>query len=250
MNYAGRHAALYDLFYKRKPYKEEAAFVVSCFEKYGQVRNVLELACGTGNHAAELARRGYQVVATDHSPDMLAGAKRKYVSGKLRFREMDMKHFLKFPSPFDAVICLFDSIGYLRTGKNIDKAMGNVARNLATGGLFVFEYWHAPAVMASYDPVRVKRFGTKRGEIVRIAETALDLKKKTGKVRYSIYEHHGKDVRYFTETQINRYFTPGEIKKFLRRAGLTPVKNFAGFTFEGKVNRHTWHIVCVARKTA
>ena len=37
-------------------------------------RSVLDLACGTGRHAVELAARGYQVVGFDLSLAMLARA--------------------------------------------------------------------------------------------------------------------------------------------------------------------------------
>ena len=37
---------------------------------------LLDLACGTGRHAFELARRGFRVVAADLSPTLLAAAAR------------------------------------------------------------------------------------------------------------------------------------------------------------------------------
>ncbi|HLA82641.1 MAG TPA: methyltransferase domain-containing protein, partial [Thermoleophilia bacterium] len=76
-SYAGRHAELYDVFYSDKPYAAEAAFVHECFGRYAgfPVRRLLELACGTGRHAIELAKMGYELVATDNSPDMLASAR-------------------------------------------------------------------------------------------------------------------------------------------------------------------------------
>ena len=41
------------------------------------VRTVLDLACGTGTMTALLARRGYEMIAVDASPDMLAEAREK-----------------------------------------------------------------------------------------------------------------------------------------------------------------------------
>src|SRR5438132_9897215 len=71
-NYAGRYAELYDLFYSDKPYAEEARFVHECIQKFGTrpTREILELACGTGRHAFELEKLGYQITATDRSEDM------------------------------------------------------------------------------------------------------------------------------------------------------------------------------------
>jgi ubiquinone/menaquinone biosynthesis C-methylase UbiE len=52
-SYAGRYAELYDLSYSDKPYTEEAALVHDCLQRFGvsPSREILELACGTGQHA-------------------------------------------------------------------------------------------------------------------------------------------------------------------------------------------------------
>ena len=78
-SYSGRHAELYDLFYADKPYEAEAAFVDQCLREYsvGPTNSLLEIACGTGTHALQLEKRGYQIVATDYSEDMLQRAKQK-----------------------------------------------------------------------------------------------------------------------------------------------------------------------------
>src|SRR5688572_22388311 len=72
-SYAGRHAELYDLFYAEKPYEAEAAFVGQCLREYstGPTNKLLEIACGTGTHALQLEKRGYQILATDYSVAML-----------------------------------------------------------------------------------------------------------------------------------------------------------------------------------
>src|SRR5437763_3055553 len=67
--YSPEYASLYDVFYRDKPYDTEVSFLVEQLESYG-IRpgaRLLELACGTGEHAIRLARRGYQVLATDFS---------------------------------------------------------------------------------------------------------------------------------------------------------------------------------------
>jgi len=78
-SYVGRHAELYDIFYADKPYGKEAAFVHQCLQHYslGTTHRVLELACGTGSHALALEQKGYKILATDYSTDMLACARRK-----------------------------------------------------------------------------------------------------------------------------------------------------------------------------
>ena len=65
-------AAGYDALMTDVGYKKRADWLVRQFRKSGvPVRQVLDLACGTGTMACLLARRGYQVTATDGSEEML-----------------------------------------------------------------------------------------------------------------------------------------------------------------------------------
>ena len=73
-----RYALVYDLVWAAAPYDR---FVDLCLEAAAAqgttVRRVLVAACGTGNAAVELARRGYEVTGFDLSLDMLAVAAAK-----------------------------------------------------------------------------------------------------------------------------------------------------------------------------
>jgi len=252
-SYTGGYAKLYDVFYADKPYTQEAAFVHQCLQQYGAgtVHRLLELACGTGTHALALEKFGYKIVATDYSKDMLACARYKATkaSSSVDFRRQDMRELDISGKPFDAVICLFDSIGFVRTNEAILKVLRGVHHNLRPDGLFVFEFWHASAMLRSYDPVRIRRWLVPKGELIRISETELDCPKQLANVIYTIYGPNEDGV--FTssrETQTNRYFLVQEMAGWLSSCGLTPLKWFAGFTFDESITEQTWHIVAVARR--
>ncbi len=74
---------------------------------------ILDLACGAGRHAIELARRGYQVTGYDLSEDLVrrARADAKRAKVKVSFVRGDMRE-LDFRGRFDAVINMFSSFGY------------------------------------------------------------------------------------------------------------------------------------------
>jgi len=252
-SYIGRHAEFYDVFYADKPYTEEAAFVHRCLQQYsvGTARRLLELACGTGTHALALEKFGYEIVATDYSEDMLACARRKAaeVSSSVDFRWQDMRTLDISEGPFDVAMCLFDSIGYIETNETLMQVLRGVHHHLRPDGLFVFEFWHATPMLRSYDPVRVRRWSTPEGELVRISETELDYAKQLARVTYTIYELR-RDGTYTSlkETQTNRYFLVQEMAGWLSTCGFTPVKWFAGFALDENITERTWHIVAVARK--
>mgnify|MGYP003694340987 CR=1 FL=1 len=86
------------------------------------------------------------------------------------------------------MVCLFDSIGYVATNEKISQVLRGVHRQLRDGGLFIFEFWHGAAMLRGYDPLRVRRFETPQGELLRISETRLDCARQVSHVTYHIYE--------------------------------------------------------------
>ena len=252
-SYIGRHAQFYDFFYADKPYKKEAEFVHSCLQRYslGPAKHILELACGTGTHSFLLEKKGYEVIAIDYSEDMLNRAREKaeVAGSRVDFRRQDMRTLDIPERPFDAVICLFDSIGYVATNENIKRVFSNVHTHLRDGGLFIFEFWHAGAMIRGYDPQRVRRFQTPQSEIVRISDTTIDYSEQLCYVSYTIIEMNANGTyQTLHETQINRFFLVKEMGLFLESAKLSPLEWFAGFQEERQIDEDVWHIVAVVRK--
>lgn len=253
-SYAGRHAELYDLFYSDKPYAAEAAFVNRCLRKFsdGPCLRLLDVACGTGRHALEFERLGYDVVAVDYSKDMLAcgRVKAKAVHSKVKFRLADMRTLSFAGGSFDAAICLFDSIGYVRSPLAVRQALKAIHGRLRPGGLLVLEFWHGPAFLRHYSPLRVRRWDLPEGRILRISETSLDRRRQLANVAYSVYELDARGrYRFFEEKQSNRFFKAAEMDAYLVESGLTPIRRFAGFTLNKKLGNDVWHVVAVARRS-
>jgi SAM-dependent methyltransferase len=177
-SYIGRHADYYDLVYASKDYRAEVMFIQERIVEFGnpQQKKILEIAAGTGNHALILEELGYQIRAIDLSPEMISRARKKAVetSSKIRFSVGDMRDPMMFDDFYDIVLCLFDSIGYVKDNASIKQVFKNVSTCLNPEGLFIFEFWHAAAMIKNYDPVRVKRFKLPGGiELLRISETSM-----------------------------------------------------------------------------
>jgi len=182
---------------------------------------------------------------------MLAQAQNKGRASHSRvdLRLQDMRNLDVPQQPWDAVICLFGTIGYVATNENILKVLNGVRHQLRPGGLFIFEFWHAGALLRYFDPLRVRRYQTSTGEIERISETSVDCKEQLCRVSYSINEYYT-DGTYQTirETQINRFFLVQEMHLLLQSAKLLPLKWFAGYREDEQIDQSTWHIVTVAQK--
>ncbi len=100
---------------------------------------VLDLACGTGQHAIELARRGYRVVAFDLSLAMLAraGDEAQERNAKLNFVQGDMRE-MTFVEQFDGVYCWNTSFGFFEEEKNA-LVVDRIHDALKSGGLFLLD---------------------------------------------------------------------------------------------------------------
>lgn len=252
-SYDGRHAELYDVFYAAKGYEAEARFVHDRLMEAtrGPASRVVDLACGTGRHAVALERLGHEVVGVDHSPSMIEVARRRAAREGVaaRFEVGDLTRLEVPGAPFDAATCLFDAIGYVGTNEALERTFAGIHEVVRPGGLLVFEFWHAAAMLREFDPVRVRRFDTPGGQVVRIAETQLDCERQLAHVTYTVLERRA-DAAYssFQETQTNRYFLVQEMAHWLASSDFEPLSFLDGFSLENRVTEKTWHVLAVARR--
>jgi SAM-dependent methyltransferase len=237
--FQGLHARHYDLIYAGKPYADEARFVHELLG--GRPGRLLDVACGSGRHAREFAALGWEVTGVDYSPDLLELAQ------DLEIHHQDMRQ-LEIPGPpFDAVTCLFDSIGYPQDNDGIVATLSGMRRHLAPGGRVAVEFLHAPALLAGADPVRVRRFELPEGgTVLRISETTLDTVASVMHVDYEVIEL-GADGSYRRETerQSNRFFAVEEMRALMELAGLR-VERFVPAYAAGEVDADTFHVMALA----
>ena len=250
-SYLGKHAEYYDVFYQDKPYAKEAAFIDESLRRYCKgCATLLELACGTGQHAFELEKLGYGIVAIDYSDDLLkiAKAKARKKSSRIEFILQDMRRLDLVGKIFDAAYCLFDSIGYVQTNHAIGQVLDAVHRHLRPSGIFIFEFWHAAAMIKYFDPVRERHWTTANGEIKRVATTRLDIPRQLAEVTYSIDEVSDGQVSHLEETQVNRYFLVQEMASYLENHGFNAVEFLPAYEDTNLISENTWHILAIAQR--
>jgi len=101
---------------------------------------ILDLGCGIGRHALELARRGYQVTGVDITERYLERARQKAVEERLaaEFVLSDMRQFRR-PEAFDAAINMFTTFGYFEDPADDRRVLENVCASLKPGGAFLMD---------------------------------------------------------------------------------------------------------------
>jgi SAM-dependent methyltransferase len=100
-------------------------------------RRLLDVGCGTGSSAAAMRDRGYDVTGVDVSPGMLALAARK-LGPAVPLHRHDMRELPRLGA-FDVVCCVSDGVNFLLHDAELVAAFAGFARNLAPGGLVVFD---------------------------------------------------------------------------------------------------------------
>jgi len=134
-------AKYYDAIYSFKNYGAEVASIRSIIgREHPKARSVLDVGCGTGEHARLLAS-DFEVDGLDLEPEFISLAQSKSVRGS--FSVADMRHF-KLGKSYDVVLCLFSSIGYLLREADVVNAFRCFAAHVADDGVVIVEPWFTP----------------------------------------------------------------------------------------------------------
>lgn len=246
------YADSYDSLYQDKDYSIECDLIEELFRKYsaGDVRTVLDLGCGTGNHAVPLAERGYQVTGIDRSPGMLDRARKKGSSQEnsenLILQCADIRD-LNLNKTFDAVLIMFAVLGYQLTNKDVISTLSTARRHLNPGGLVIFDIWYGPAVLLNRPSQRIKTVNTDCKQILRVSSGTLDTRRDLCRVEYLLWVLEGNQlVSNASESHLMRYFFPPELELFLESTGFTPVRLGAFPEFENEPDETTWNVAQIA----
>ena len=137
-------AECYDEFTGDVRYARWADYLTGLFDKYSDkdgTRDILDLACGTGSLSVILAERGFEVIGTDASEDMLSEAQTKAwsVSGTPPMFLHQTMEELDLYGTVDAAVCCLDSINYLTSENLLNQAFARLKFFIRPGGLFIFD---------------------------------------------------------------------------------------------------------------
>ena len=253
MTVFGDYAQFYDDFYQEKDYSAECDFLERVFRKFSpeQPKNILDLGCGTGGHVLRLAQRGYQVLGVDQSAEMLAKAGEKAfnlpgIKHAPEFIQEDVRN-LRLDRTFDAIISMFAVMSYMTTNDDLKKAFQTARRHLRPGGLFIFDAWFGPAVLAQNPSDRYKIVERDGGRVIRFAHPELDLLQHTVKVHYRVLELHGDHVLKETkEIHAMRFLFPQEIAYYLNETGFNVHKICPFLHLDDDLSKETWNVMVVA----
>jgi SAM-dependent methyltransferase len=211
-------AHLYDLLYRAsgKDYEAESAEVHDLIQARAPgAATLLDVACGTGGHLRYLARR-YEATGVDLDPAMVAVARTGLPD--LVIVEGDMRTF-DLGRTFDAAVCLFSSIGYLRSTTEMNKAVAAMGRHLVPGGVLVVDGWVRPDAWIAGGITTVERARSDEVDVVRMSRS-----RRVGD-RTFLEMHHlvstADGIDHLVDHHELTLFTPEDYQAAFTGAGLT-----------------------------
>ena len=244
----GTYAHYYDLFNSGKDYEAETAYLNSMIRKYtGHAKRILDLGCGTGKHAKALAISGYEVTGVDASSEMLTCARTLNKSDKVEFIQADIRH-LDLAKRFDVAVSLFHVISYLTSINDLQLVFRSVKKHLEPGGVFIFDCWHGPAVVADPPLSRRKEFVNEDFKAERISHPEWKQQERLVNVQFDvsiIHKHDNKSVQ-FSETHHMRYWFPEEIEREALACGLSLIACHEWMK-ETSVNEKNWNALYILK---
>jgi len=135
-----KSARYYDLLSSHKDYNGAATELARLVRASNPAaRTWLDVACGTGGHLQHL-RHEFDVEGLDLSVPMLDVAREKFPG--VTFHQASLTDF-RLGKRFDAITCLFGSVGYCDGVDGLRAALRNMADHLEPGGVLVIEPWIA-----------------------------------------------------------------------------------------------------------
>ncbi|MSP63918.1 MAG: class I SAM-dependent methyltransferase [Myxococcales bacterium] len=206
--------------------ERESAFILDAL-KIQSPATLLDIGCGYGRHAMELAARGHQVTGLDLSLPLLIRAADAARRGgvNVNFVHGDMRE-MAFDGEYDAAYCFFTTYGYFDDDSNRQVA-AHVSRALKPGGRFLLDIVNRDYLIGDL-PARVWWQG--EGCVV-LEEVDFNYFTSRLQVHRSIVFEDGRQ----TEQDISiRAYSLHEIGKVLHHAGFRVIEVSGGLSLRGR----------------
>lgn len=248
-----KYAKYYDLLYKDKDYKTECEYVVSLIKEFHpKTKKILEFGSGTGIHGRVLSNLGFLVSGIELSPEMIKFGDQNAgfpngIGSFTCFQGDCTETFIN--DDFDAVLSLFHVLNYQISDDMVYSMFRNAHRQISKGGIFILDYWFAPAVWYQRPKLRIKNTENDEFNITRIAEPECNEGANQINVNYKTFieSFSNNCIEKIEETHKLRTFCSNEIRQFSRSTGFEVLISEEWMT-KNVPSKETWGVCSVLRK--
>jgi SAM-dependent methyltransferase len=241
--------------YHQGPYTAFSIQVAEIFPKIWQKYDIhphtlLDIACGEGSFAVQMALAGIRVTGVDQSPAMLRIARSHSLEFgvEINWIERDMRH-LEFPPSFDLVTCIFDSLNYLLQPEDLLMTFRGVHHALHPNSFFIFDMNTIYGLSVLWQQAACSIQQDKEG-ILEIHRPSFDYERSMADLKITAFTKVGEYWKRFDETHQERGYPIEQIQLMLEDSGFQVLSRFgtlSDFTDPTPESGRVWF---VARKSA
>ncbi len=210
----------YPVLYESRDREEARHFVAKLMHYLEPVKGsrILDIACGEGRFAAQLAGYGHEVMGIDLSEQRIQKAKRME-NDHLSFYVHDMR-FPFYINYFDYAFNFFTSFGYFETQRDNHMAAHAFADALKPGGLLVVDYFNTIVVEEELVPEQQVQKGGYTFELKRYVQE--------GKIVKEIKVIDEEGIPHHFQERVSAFHLKDFITLF-REANMEMVANFGDY---------------------
>jgi SAM-dependent methyltransferase len=221
---------LYDIAYGWRDFRAECAFLTGQYRaRVGRPpTSAIELACGTGNHARQLAAAGVRTVGLDLHAGMLAYARTQPGGDDpdVTWQQGDLRDFT-LAAPIDLAFCLMDSLSHLLTLDDLLAHLAAVAANTTPDALYILDQSHPRDVFGHPDPGMAAEWESEDEDGEIVVETVwgeeddpFDATTQIGQLTVTLTAYRGDEAVQRVQTQVaSRLWLAGEMEAAIRLSG-------------------------------
>ena len=248
---------IYDRFasiYQRGPYVRFSqnlaeSVLFDYLESLGfQPTHLLDVACGEGSFAVAMAQQGFRVTGVDQSQRMidLAWARAREANATVNFIVEDMRN-LSFKNDFDLVTCLFDSMNYLLTIKDLQEAIRCVFEALKPGGFYIFDMNSIYGL--AVDWMREKTYiQNEADDFIEIHRQEFDYENLVATMEITIFKQDGDLWERIDEVHRERGYPIADVQFLMDEAGFEIIDMFGSLSKRTAITINSPRFWIVARK--
>ncbi len=209
-------------------------------------KTILDVGCGTGRHAIELAKRGYTVTGIDLSESQLKRAREKAQAAgvTVQFIRQDARD-LTIDQQFDLVIMLCEgAFSLMETDEMNFSILKQAAEHLKPGGKFIFT-----TLNALYPLYHSVKDFINSGSDVESMDNSFDLMTFRDRSTIAVVDDYGNKKQLDCD---ERYYAPSEITWMLKSLGFKHIDIFGCdigvFSRTKKLTTEDYEMLVIAKK--
>ena len=242
----------YDAMHLHRNYGQECDFAHDVIQRYYPgAKRVLDVCCGTGEHAVRMAQQEYDVTGIDASPDMINVAEEKAIREgvSVDFRCLDLRN-LDTVGEFQAAYCLGYTLHYMTTYPEVTNFFTTINGALLAPGVFLVDFINGWSLI---EGLQRDKFVYQHEDttIYHFEQTSLHKKERVRHVEfYYFIDHHDGHMKTISAEEDLRIFFDDEVQMLLANCGFDSVRSFGDYAVDTTASDAPNTVAVVGQKRA